>query len=141
MEYAIGIGLAAGTALFVRLSGLDRDRAVYPTLLVVIALYYVLFAAMGASSRTVMVESGFMTVFAVVAVIGFRLNLWLVVAGLAGHGLFDAVHGRLVVNPGVPEWWPAFCLAFDVAFAICLALLLVRERSGLSASPRRGVDR
>jgi hypothetical protein len=38
-------------------------------------------------------------------------------AGLAAHGVLDFFHGRLVANPGVPPWWPAFCRAFDVAAA------------------------
>ena len=49
--------------------------------------------------------------------------MWIVVAGLAGHGIFDALHGYLVENPGVPAWWPAFCLAFDLGAAGSLAWL------------------
>lgn len=33
-------------------------------------------------------------------------------------------HGHLVANPGVPRWWPGFCLAFDVVVAAILAWLL-----------------
>jgi len=25
----------------------------------------------------------------------------------------DAFHDRITTNPGVPAWWPAFCLAYD----------------------------
>ena len=38
-------------ALFARFVGFDRDRAFYPTVLMVIASYYVLFAAMSDSVR------------------------------------------------------------------------------------------
>lgn len=126
VSYAIGLALALVTALFVRLAGLDRDRAVYPTVLIVVACYYVLFAAIGASGHVVLLESVTMTLFALAAVVGFNRNLWLVVVAIAAHGVFDSVHHRLVANPGVPPWWPAFCLAFDVAFAGCLAWLLKR---------------
>ena len=111
--------------------GFDRDRAFYPTLLVVIASYYVLFAAMSGSGRVVVAESAVMSGFVLLAVAGFKLNLWLVVAALAGHGVLDGVHGRLVANPGVPEWWPAFCLAYDVTAAGFLAWLLVRPGAPL----------
>jgi hypothetical protein len=37
--------------------GFDRDRALYPTVLIVIASYYVLFAAMSGSVQTVLLES------------------------------------------------------------------------------------
>jgi hypothetical protein len=124
MAYAAGIVLASLTALMARLAGFDRDRAFYPTLVIVIASYYVLFAAMGASVPVVLLESGVMTLFAAIAVAGFRSTLWLIVAALAGHGLFDLVHGRLVPNPGVPPWWPIFCLSYDIVLSACLAWLL-----------------
>jgi hypothetical protein len=127
MASAIGIGLALLTALFARATGLDRDRAFYPTVLIVSASYYVLFAVMGGSTRAVLVESLGLAGFAALAVVGFRRNLWLVVAALAGHGAFDFVHGRLVANPGVPAWWPAFCLAYDIALAGSLAWLVSRS--------------
>jgi hypothetical protein len=127
MPYAIGFGLAILIGVFLRATGFDRDRAVYPTLVIVIALYYVLFAVMGGSVRALGIESAVMLGFAVVAVLGFTGNLWWAVAALAGHGVFDFVHGRLIANPGVPAWWPAFCLSADVGLAACLAGLLLRR--------------
>ena len=129
MALAIGVGLALLTALFARGVGLDRDRAFYPTVLVVVALYYVLFAVMGGSTHALLAESIGMAGFAALAAVGFRRSLWLVVAGLAAHGVFDFfVHGRVVENPGVPAWWPPFCGAYDVAAAGCLAWLVSRSR-------------
>ena len=49
MEYLIGAGLALAVCAFALLAGFDRDRVFYPTLLIVVASYYILFAAMGAS--------------------------------------------------------------------------------------------
>jgi hypothetical protein len=92
----------------------------------VIASYYILFAAMGGAAHVLVLESIQLTVFAIIAVVGFRSNLWWVVVGLAGHGVFDFVHGHLVSNPGVPLWWPNFCLAFDAFLAAFLAWLLSR---------------
>jgi hypothetical protein len=128
MEYAIGIALALIVSSFARLTGFDRDRAFYPTMVIVIAAYYVLFAAMSASTSALVADSLAMLAFVVLAAVGFRRNLWLVAAGLAGHGVFDALHAHVVTNPGVPEWWPAFCLAFDVAAAAFLAWLLVARK-------------
>ena len=45
MEYLIGAVLAAVVFAFARLVGFDRDRVFYPTLLIVIATYYILFAS------------------------------------------------------------------------------------------------
>ena len=134
LPFVIGIVLSAGVALFARQVGLDRDRAFYPTVMIVIALYYVLFAVMSGPVQTVVIESVVMTLFAAAAVVGFRSSMWIVVVALAGHGVFDAVHGQLIENAGVPAWWPAWCFAYDVGAAACLAWLL---RHGLVANDVR----
>ncbi len=138
MAYVVGIVLALSTAGLARLVGFDRDRVFYPTVLVIIASYYVLFAVMGGSTRALIIESIVMTAFVAVAVAGFKFNIWLVVAALAGHGIFDLVHGYLITNPGVPAWWPPFCLAYDVVVAAVVAIVI---RGGtLTASSRRSVS-
>jgi hypothetical protein len=116
-----------GVAVFARYVGFDRDRAFYPTVMIVIASYYVLFAAMSGSVQTVVVESVVMTLFAAAAVAGFKSSTWIVVVALAGHGVFDAVHGYVIENAGVPVWWPAWCLSYDVGAAAILAWLIRRE--------------
>ena len=72
MAYIVGILVGLLVCVFARGTGFDRDRAFYPTVLVVIALYYVLFAVMGGSMRALVLESVAMSVFAVVAVVGFK---------------------------------------------------------------------
>jgi hypothetical protein len=128
MPYTVGIVLSAGVAAFARFVGFDRDRAFYPTVLIVIASYYVLFAAMSGSSATILLESIGMAMFLLAAVVGFKTSAWVVAGGLAGHGIFDAVHGNIVANAGLPVWWPPFCLAYDIVAAACLAWLLTRTR-------------
>jgi hypothetical protein len=127
MAYAVGFGVAVLTVILAMVVGLDRDRVFYTTLVIVVAHYYVLFAVMVGSTRALVVESVVMTAFVVIAVIGFKFNVWVIVGGLVGHGIFDFVHGYLVTNPGVPAWWPAFCLAFDVTAAAALAWLTIRR--------------
>src|SRR5262249_35812986 len=105
---------------------LDRDRAFYPTVMIVIAFYYVLFAVMAESPRAIVTESLIATVFVVAASLGFRRNLWLVAAALAAHGVQDFFHRHFVTNPGVPVWWPAWCGAYDVAAAGYLSWRLTR---------------
>jgi hypothetical protein len=127
VPYVIGIVLSVSVALFARHVGFDRDRAFYPTVMIVIAAYYVLFALMSGSVQTVVIESVVMTVFAAAAVAGFKSSAWIVVAALAGHGVFDAVHGYVIENAGVPAWWPAWCFSYDVGAAGCLAWLIKRD--------------
>jgi hypothetical protein len=64
--------LAAGVAVLARVVGLDRDRAFYPTVLMVVASYYGLFAAMSQSLHTVLLESLVMAAFVIAAIGGFR---------------------------------------------------------------------
>ena len=130
LAYLIGAVLALGVGGIATLVRLDRDRAFYPTVLIVIASYYALFAVMGGSDHALGVETAVIVVFLAASIVGFKYSLWLVVAALAAHGVFDAVHGRLIANPGVPAWWPPFCLAYDVVAAGYLASLLLRREVG-----------
>lgn len=128
MGYGIGSLLALGVSVFARSVGLDRDRAFYPTVLIVVASYYVLFAVMGGTTQALIIEASVMTGFLLVAVAGFKRNLWMVAAALVGHGVFDFFHAGIVTNDGMPEYWPAFCGAYDVGAGGCLALLLKRGK-------------
>lgn len=114
--------------VFATVVKLDRDRAFYPTVTIVIASLYSLFAVMGGSPRALALESLVGTGFVALAVVGFRTSLWVVAAALGAHGVFDLVHGALISNPGVPHWWPAFCLTYDVAAAGYLAWLITSRR-------------
>jgi hypothetical protein len=125
----IGTGLALAIGGFATVVRLDRDRAFYPTVAIVIALLYSLFAVMGGSTRALVMEAIVGVGFIALAVLGFRGSLWLVVVALAGHGVFDLVHDAFISNPGVPRWWPGFCLAYDVAAAGYLAWLIVSRRA------------
>lgn len=124
MEYLVGIGTAIAVGLFASLVGLDKERGFYPTVLIVIASYYILFAATGASPLALMVEALPAAVFILVAVVGFKGNAWILVAGLVAHSVFDFTHEWIIVNRGVPDSWPGFCLAYDSTAALYLAFLL-----------------
>ncbi len=126
MEYLVGAVLGLAVVGFAAVTGLERGRAFYPTVLIVVASYYVLFAVMGAGNRTLGLEIAVLCGFSLVAVLGFRRNLRLVAAALAGHGMFDFVHHVFIDNPGVPAWWPGFCLAFDVIAGALFAIRLAR---------------
>lgn len=128
MEILIGAVLALSVGFSATFLGLDRDRAFYPTVMMVIASYYALFAVMGDSAQALATESVAIVAFVGASIAGFRISLWLVVAALAAHGVFDFIHGQLIANPGVPVWWPPFCLSFDLVAAAYLSWLLLRSR-------------
>ena len=127
MPWLIGFLLALAVAAFARITGFDRDRAFYPVVLLVVGSYYILFAVMAGGSG-VPIELIVFALFAAAAVLGFRTSLWIVTAGLAMHGVFDFSRHWWLAGHGAPGWWPAFCLAFDVAAAVGLAAILLFDK-------------
>jgi hypothetical protein len=89
---------------------------------------------MAGSTHVLGAEGIAICVFLAAAVVGFKRSLWLVVVGLAAHGIFDLLHGRVITNPGVPVWWPPFCAAYDVVAAGYLASLLGRRTARLAGA-------
>jgi hypothetical protein len=138
MEYVVGVALAMGICVSATIIGFDRSRAFYPTLTIVIASYYGLFAVMGGSIPALMLESIVIAGFVLVSVLSFRVTLWLAVGALTAHGVFDLFHGYLIADPGVPLWWPGFCLTYDLVTAAYLARLLTIRR--VSATSRSETD-
>jgi len=129
MEFIVGIALALLVCCAAALLGMDRDRVFYPTVLIVIASYYVLFAVMDGGHEVLLSEIAISAAFMGFAVVGFKRNLWLVVGALAGHGVMDFFHDALVHNTGVPRGWPGFCVTFDLtAAALVGCVLLIRAR-------------
>lgn len=124
MAFLVGVLLALTVGLFATGLGLDRDRAFYPAVTMVIASYYALFAIMEASTHALALELLAGTVFLAVAVAGFRTSLWAVVVALVTHGIFDLTHGTFMANAGVPGGWPAFCLTYDLTAAAYLAWMI-----------------
>lgn len=133
MEYTMGVLLAAVVCPFASVVGFDKERSFYPVVLIVIEAYYLLFAVMAKSTSALLAEPAPMFLFAAAAVLGFRRTPWIVVAGLTLHGVFDFIRHAIIPNPGVPEWWPGFCLAIDVAMAIYLAVLIRVRRDSQAA--------
>lgn len=128
MEFVVGAILALAACGLGVVAGFERDRAFYPVMMIVIASYYDLFAAIGGDGGVLGVEFAISLVFAALAVFGFRVNLWLTVAGLLGHAILDFFHAHVVVNTGLPSWWPMFCATFDAVAGFYLAWRLVSKR-------------
>ena len=128
-DVALGVGalLAVLVGLFAHAVGYDRDRSFYAVVLTVVGSLYPLFAVM-AGGHGVLAEAAFFVVFASLAAAGFLKNLWIVAAGLVLHGVFDFVRHAYLAAPGAPEWWPAFCGAYDVVAGGGLAVLLLIAR-------------
>lgn len=132
MDIVLGIVLALVTGACGTLVAFDRERGFYPLILIVIATYYILFAVIGMSASAVVLETLIAAAYVAIAVMGHQRTLWIVVAGLAIHGVFDLLHGQLISNPGVPSFWPRFCLSYDFVAAGYLAVLLLHRKPAVA---------
>ena len=88
------------------------SATVYALGLAVIAAIYIGFAVADGRPKVIAVESSVAFAFVVVAAAAVTGSPWLLVAGLAGHGLKDLWQHRshFVANT---RWWPPFCMVVD----------------------------
>lgn len=124
LPFLIGIVLALGVGATLTVLRMDRDRSVYPAIMMVIAFLYSLFGVIGGSTEALILEIIVGVVFFLLAVAGFKVSLWFVVFALAAHGVFDFIHAKFIDDPGVPAFWPAFCGSYDIVAAAYLAVLI-----------------
>jgi hypothetical protein len=97
---------------------------VYALGLAVIAAVYIGFAVADGRAYVIAVESAVATAFVVVATAAITGSPWLLVVGLAGHGVKDLWQHRrqFVANT---RWWPPFCLVVDFVVAAIIAVEIV----------------
>ena len=96
--------------------------------LTAIAAIYIGFAVADGRRHVLAVEIAVASALVVLAATAVTGSLWLIVAGLAGHGLKDAWQHRTHFVRGT-RWWPPFCAAVDFAAAALLAVAIVAEHS------------
>jgi hypothetical protein len=113
----VGVAQAASPLAFWWLD----TATVYALGLVVIAPVYIGFAVADGRRRVVAVESGVAGMLVIVAAAAITGTPWLLVAGLAGHGLKDLWQHRSHFVAGT-RWWPPFCLVVDWAVAAIIAV-------------------
>ena len=101
---------------------------VYGMGVAVIAAVYIGFSVADGRPKVIAVETAVATGFLVVAAVGMTGTVWLLVAGLAGHGLKDYWQHRtqFVANT---RWWPPFCATVDWLVA---TVLLVEIAAGVN---------
>src|SRR5437870_13145544 len=97
-----------------------NTATVYALGLVLIASVYIGFAIADGRRSVLVVETTVATVFVIVAAAAVTESPWLLVVGLAGHGLKDLWQHRrqFVANT---RWWPPFCLVVDWVAATIIA--------------------
>lgn len=116
----VGLAQAATPLVFWWLD----TSTVYALGLVVIAPVYIGFAVADGRLIVLAVETGVASFFIVVAAAAITGTPWLLVVGLAGHGVKDLWQHRrqFVANT---RWWPPFCLVVDWVVAAIIAVEIV----------------
>ena len=123
-------GAAFGSAaiLLLRQTGMDRDRATAPILLVAIAFFYPTFAVENGGPAEIALHSVIALSFLVVALIGHARGMIIVAIAMIGHGVFDAM-AHLATEGPAPRWWGPFCLAVDVVLGTWLLIAKPWQRA------------
>jgi hypothetical protein len=98
--------------------------------LTLIAAVYIGFAVADGRTHVLAVETVVASAFVVVAAASVTGSAWLIVIGLAGHGLKDLWQHRtqFVTNT---RWWPPFCATVDFVAAGLIAVVIT---TGFSVS-------
>ena len=115
----IGVAQAATPFAFWWLA----PATVYALGLAIIAAVYIGFSVADGRRKVIAAEVAVATVFVVVAAAAVTGPAWLLVVGLAGHGLKDYWQHRTRFVNGT-RWWPPFCAAVDFVVAAILAVVL-----------------
>jgi hypothetical protein len=99
--------------------------------LALIAAIYIGFAVADGRRHVLAVETAVAAVFVVVAAAAATGTLWLIVAGLAAHGVKDMWQHRTGFVAGT-RWWPPFCAAVDFVAAGLIAVAITADLPLLS---------
>jgi hypothetical protein len=97
---------------------------IYAVGLVGIAFIYIGFAVADGRRHVLAVESAVTSMFVIIAAAAITSTPWLLVVGLAGHGVKDLWQHRtqFVANT---RWWPPFCFVVDWAVAAIVTVEIV----------------
>jgi hypothetical protein len=141
----IGFMAAAG-AIFItqKIFRPKAEQIFYGVFLILIAAFYLAFAAYFGTETAWRVETAAVVVFTAFGLFGTRLPIALIV-GYPLHGLWDLLHelaahgGFSPFEPGqlsaIPLAYGVFCAAFDVCIAVYSQVRRAEWAAGWAATP------
>jgi len=101
-----------------------EPKTVYALALALIAAVYIGFSVADGRGHVIAAETIVAGSFVIIAAMSVSGSAWLLVAGLAGHGLKDLWQHRTQFVRNT-RWWPPFCATVDwVAAGILTTALL-----------------
>jgi hypothetical protein len=117
LQLLIGTLSCVVFVLVARQAGQKREMILYAAALIIAALIYVGFAvAGGATVSCLVLESGGLVLFSLVALFGLR-SVWVLTIGWATHAVWDVLLHKVLEGGFVPEWSPVVCIGFDLFLA------------------------
>ena len=112
------IGAASGVFTIVVARLIRGERWLYSLGLLTLPSLYALFALhageQSVSAREMLYGTPFLVAGLLFALVSIRQSAAMVGAFWVLHGVYDLIHGRLITNPGVPDWYPVWCFSVDV---------------------------
>ena len=120
--------LAAAGAIFIarKILAPKAEQIFYAMFLIMIAAFYLAFAAYFGAATAWRLETAVVLAFAAIGLVGVRLP-WALIIGYPLHGLWDALHelqahgAYFAFEPGqmtpIPLAYGVFCAVFDFAVA------------------------
>jgi len=124
--YALIAGIATVAYVIIRFkkTRLERSKWAYPLLLASFPLFYFIFAIYAKDTQALAYEVLISLVFFLIALFSYkssiRASALLVASGCILHGVYDAYHDLLFINPGAPNWWLEFCGSIDIILGVYL---------------------
>ena len=97
------------------------NQTVYAMGIAVIGAIYIGFAVADGRPKVIAVETTVAFTFVLIAAAAITGTPWLLVVGLAGHGLKDMWQHRTQFV-STTRWWPPFCAAVDFVAATIIAI-------------------
>nr|WP_136252409.1 DUF6010 family protein [Ningiella ruwaisensis] len=131
----IGLVLSLLIIVFAKLTRFEQDLSFYPTLLIVIASYYVLFSVI--AGHSILLEAFIALAFFGIAILGAYKSLVIVGLGIVVHGAYDIIHAVYLNNSVSPSWWPAFCATVDIVLGSWVIYSCKKGRLQLQAKKHK----
>ena len=124
--YALTIGIAIIAYVIIRFkkTRLERTKWAYPFFLATFPVYYFVFAIYSKNIQAFGYEVAVGLIFFIISFIAYksknRTSALLIGIGCILHGVYDAYHDLLFINPGTPSWWLEFCGSIDIILGLYL---------------------
>ncbi|MGB3725415.1 MAG: hypothetical protein WA981_06585 [Glaciecola sp.] len=121
----IGVVLSLLLIFTAKFTRFDRDVSFYPSILIFIASFYILFAVI--AGHSVIREISISSFFIVLALYGAYKSLFVVGFAIALHGVYDILHLLQFKDTVAPLWWAPFCAAVDFVIGMWVMYLSKKQ--------------